>query len=1001
MSGQLNVELLEPRRLFSVDNGVGSIIGAGNFTNGDNSAATVSQFDALNTLGGKLARINLYPNYYYNDSTSTVNTSIDGTMLTASQKGITPIVLFEYYHGYSNPIGGYSKWFSIGQTYATRYSPGGTWGVANGVPNFGVKVFTAFNEPDHSNGIPKASYTTALQGLADGVHSVNASLKVLPGGFMRANAASDYTLNGYGPAIAPLLNNGTLAGIDLHTYMDVQYAPMAGTYQFSAQKNFDMVKGASGINADIEFYATEFNFKKRLVTEQDAAKGFFTSIWDHIGVVKNDGSTQATELAMPWNLFFTPAQDDQYGIAQQLSPWTGTSRGQTLQTVINKTAGMTMVSSDPLLKGEYVLNGNHKKMWVWQNRSAWTNQTGTSYTVNGIPTGVTAIEVYGWNGLRQTVTVSGQQSITVSSLPGDETYMFLATFTSTNAPSGLAATGVSPVQTSLSWIDNGNGAQGFTIERKLGPGGTYAQVGTVGNNITGYTDSGVSAGTQYFYRVKAVNAPTTYSNEANVTTPTGSYFVNDNNAGISWSGNWYRSVKRGLGDYNDDARYTPTNNDSFQFTFSGTGIDYITEKNSDMGNVMIYLNGTLQGTYSCFNSSRLTQQTVFSTTNLPAGTHTLRVVNASAAYMLLDALKVYPVTAPAAPSSLSATPTSSSQINLTWTDNSSNETGFKVERATDSLFTQNLTLVATTAANATSFSNTGLTASTTYHYRLRATNASGDSTNSNTANATTQASSTLIVTNGNFSTGPTGGASFGTGSTLITGWTVIGGGGVERYNGNFGFPTWNVQLNPSPTSGSGGVQQTTNLVTVVGQQYQIGIDFGARAEGANRTAKAVVTFGTQTFNLLDGTNAGNDSIFTNHVFTATATSTSTLFSVLSAPYVDTTTTWKGIIDNVSVVALAPTIPAAPSGLTATTASASQINLTWTDNSSNETGFKVERATDSLFTQNLTLVTTTAVNATSFADTGLSASTTYYYRVRATNAAGDSTNSNSANATTSV
>ncbi len=231
--------------MFSVDNGVGSIIGAGNFTNGDNSAATVSQFDALNTVGGKLARINLYPSFYYNDSTSAVNTSIDGTMLTASQKGITPIVLFEYYAGYSNPIGGYSKWFSIGQTYATRYRPGGTWGVAAGVPNFGVKVFTAFNEPDASNGISKASYTTALQGLADGVHSVDASLKVLPGGFMRANAASDYTLNGYGPAIAPLLNNGTLAGIDLHTYMDVQYAPMAGTYQFSAQKNFDMVKGAA------------------------------------------------------------------------------------------------------------------------------------------------------------------------------------------------------------------------------------------------------------------------------------------------------------------------------------------------------------------------------------------------------------------------------------------------------------------------------------------------------------------------------------------------------------------------------------------------------------------------------------------------------------------------------------------------------------------------------------------------------------------------------------
>jgi len=135
---------------------------------------------------------------------------------------------------------------------------------------------------------------------------------------------------------------------------------------------------------------------------------------------------------------------------------------------------------------------------------------------------------------------------------------------------------------------------------------------------------------------------------------------------------------------------------------------------------------------------------------------------------------------------------------------------------------------------------------------------------------------------------------------------------VEFFNNAFGFGAanaHNVQLNPTPWTGSGGVRQTTNLVTVVGQPYQIDIDFLARAEGANRTAKAILTFGTQAFNLLDGTNAGNDSILTHFTFTATATSTSTLFSVLAAPYVDQAltagvhTTWKGVIDNVAVVAV--------------------------------------------------------------------------------------------------
>src|ERR1039458_587789 len=63
-------------------------------------------------------------------------------------------------------------------------------------------------------------------------------------------------------------------------------------------------------------------------------------------------------------------------------------------------------------------------------------------------------------------------------------------------------------------------------------------------------------------------------------------------------------------------------------------------------------------------------------------------------------------------------------------------------------------------------------------------------------------------------------------------------------------------------------------------------------------------------------------------------------------------------------------------------SASRIDLAWTDNSSNETGFIIERASSSNFA-GAVLVTTTAANATAYSDTGLTANTTYYYRVRAT------------------
>jgi hypothetical protein len=94
----------------------------------------------------------------------------------------------------------------------------------------------------------------------------------------------------------------------------------------------------------------------------------------------------------------------------------------------------------------------------------------------------------------------------------------------------------------------------------------------------------------------------------------------------------------------------------------------------------------------------------------------------------------------------------------------------------------------------------------------------------------------------------------------------------------------------------------------------------------------------------------------------------------------------------------PTIPTAPTGLGATATSSSSISLSWSDNSSDETNFVVQRSTTS--GSGFTTIATPGVNTTSYADTsGLSASTTYYYRVYATNSAGSSGFSNEASATT--
>jgi fibronectin type III domain protein len=73
---------------------------------------------------------------------------------------------------------------------------------------------------------------------------------------------------------------------------------------------------------------------------------------------------------------------------------------------------------------------------------------------------------------------------------------------------------------------------------------------------------------------------------------------------------------------------------------------------------------------------------------------------------------------------------SSSQINLSWTDNSGNEDGFSIERCTNNNCT-NFAQIAQVGPNVTTFNNTGLSGNKFYRYRVRAFNVSGNSAYSN------------------------------------------------------------------------------------------------------------------------------------------------------------------------------------------------------------------------------------------------------------------------------
>jgi PKD repeat protein len=91
---------------------------------------------------------------------------------------------------------------------------------------------------------------------------------------------------------------------------------------------------------------------------------------------------------------------------------------------------------------------------------------------------------------------------------------------------------------------------------------------------------------------------------------------------------------------------------------------------------------------------------------------------------------------PAAPTSLSGTAASASQVNLAWTDNASNEDGFKIERCTGTNCTS-FAQVATVGANVRNYSNTGLSKNTVYTYRVRAYNSFGNSGYSNSVGVRT------------------------------------------------------------------------------------------------------------------------------------------------------------------------------------------------------------------------------------------------------------------------
>ena len=566
------------------------------------------------------------------------------------------------------------------------------------------------------------------------------------------------------------------------------------------------------------------------------------------------------------------------------------------------------------------------------------------------------------------------------------------------APTSLTATVQAGPQVSLNWMDNATSETGFVVERAVN-GGAFTQLATpaanAGTGAVNYVDTTVVAGNTYDYRVHAVSGPiaSANSNTANVIVPAAptapTSLAATLQAGPQVSLTWMDNATSETGFVIERA----VNGGAFTqlatpAASAGTGAVNYVDTTVAEGNAYDYRVYAVNGPIASGNSNTVS-------VNLPA--------------------------ALAAPTNLVATLQAGPQVGLTWMDNATNETGFVVQRAVNGgAFTQ----LATLGANSGGVWNPGGTGNVnyvdttvlpgnTYEYRVYAVNGPVMSAYSNTANvivpAVPAAPTSLVAT---LQAGPQVNLTWMDNAANETGFVI------ERSDNGGAF----TQLaTTAANAGTGNVNYADNAVqaghTYVYRVYAVN---GSLASAVSNTASVSLPDAAAAPTNLVGTlasgpevqlnfqdNANNETGFVieradnGGAFTQLATlPANTWWWWSTVSYTDTTvdagntydyrvrSLLGSMVSNPSntVTVVVPHGPAAPSNFTGT-ASAwigpfGRVDLSWTDNSNNETGFVIEVSTSPTF-QNATRLTAPA-NSTTLSQNFLWRGTSYYYRIRAEN-----------------
>jgi ELWxxDGT repeat protein len=347
---------------------------------------------------------------------------------------------------------------------------------------------------------------------------------------------------------------------------------------------------------------------------------------------------------------------------------------------------------------------------------------------------------------------------------------------------------------------------------------------------------------------------------------------------------------------------------------------------------------------------------------------------------------------PLAPTNLTAGPVdgSATSIRLAWVDHSGNESGFRIERSNDGT---NFIEVATVGADVVSYQDDSLAPATTYTYRIRATNAHGDSDYSNPAAATTLTPESPFKGQPLPVPGLVQAEDFDNGSSTISYFspTVGNAGGTYRPG---------VKIGIQPVTSGGFV-----VATQGGAWMKYSVDAPQTGGTYNVELRVAAASGGAFHVEVDGADLTGPVAFAGTGGSATyRTVTAANIPIPAGPHVVRVVfdgsaalsfDWFRLIDAATV-----STPAAPAQVQAFALNGPSLDVTWSPGSTDQAGFRIYRAAgDGTGGATYAQVGWADAGDTRFTDTTVQPLSQYTYYVIASNSAGDSAPSQAVTVTT--